>query len=406
MHALVALAAAALSGCVPVESTCPTDATPDTRDGRWRADLACVSDTIQRFHPDPFSRLTAAEFRQEVNDLDRTIPQLTDAAIRVRLLALTATLGDGNTRLKLPERPLAIEFARFPEGLYIVGARSSQDFLLGRRVVGLGSEPIDVVRASLATLIPAENSSSVSAREAGLLRSLEALQGLGLVGSTGIANIVSETTGGIREETLVQPLGSDPQLVRWPANPPRSLQRRNLAYWYEVDVAKSTVYFQYNQATARSDLPMSTAADGVLQALTDGRATRLVLDLRFNDTGSAATLQPLLDVIAGWSGRRDPARFKLLVGPRTYAGALENAVRLSQTAAVEILGEPPGGNPNHFGGTVTEELPHSGLPLSVSTQPIKLTQDPPNRLRIDRRIQWSVSDYARGVDPVLVAAGL
>lgn len=396
----------AFSGCVPVESACPTDDAPDTRDGRWRADLACLSDTIEKRHPDPYTRVSAVEFRQQVGDLDRTIPQLTDATIRLRLMALTATLGDGNTRLHLPDRPLAVEFERFPEGIYVVAARSSQRFLLGRRVEGLGSEPIEAVRASLAALVPAENSSSFAARETGLLRSLEVLQGLGLVGASGTANLISATSDGTREETLIQPLGNDTQLTRWPENRPRSLQRRNLAYWYEVDTARSTVYFQYNQASSRSDLPMSEVADAVLRALTDGRATRLVLDMRFNDTGSAATLQPLLDVIAGWSGRRDPARFKLLVGPRTYAGALENAVRLSQTAAVEILGEPPGGNPNHFGGTLRESLPHSGLSLSVSTQPVRLTQDPSNRLRLDRRIPWPVADYARGVDPVLVAAGL
>ncbi len=401
-----AMMTVALAGCAPVDETCPTDGFADTRDGRWRADVACVATSVERLHPDPYTRVTQAEFRQAISALDRTVPQLTDAAIRVRLAAAVALLGDSNTRLRPDERPLAIEFERFPEGVYVVGARSSQQFLLGRRLTGLGSEPLDLIRPSLGALVAAENANSYAAQETRLLRSVDVMQGLGLAGNTGAVNVVTANAGGTTEETIVQPAGSDPQLVAWPSTRPRSLRRRGEAYWYEVDLAKQTVYFQYNRASGRTDLPMAEAADGVLRALSDGRASRLVLDMRFNDTGNAAALQPLLEVIAGWPGRRDPARFKLLVGPRTHAGALENAVRLSQTAAVEIIGEPPGGNPNHFGGVVPVALPESGLRLDVATQPVRLTQDPANRLRIDRLVRWPVADYARGFDPVLAAAGL
>jgi hypothetical protein len=408
LAASVALAACSGTVTSDVNSVCSDAVSPASRDAKWRADVACLELSVQRRHPAPFERLARAEFERAVEDVENTVPQTSDAALRVRLMALTARFGDGTTRVLPDERRLAIEVERFPEGVYVTGATAAQQFLVGRRVVGLGNDTIDVARARLVPLVAAENADSLAAREPELLRSVDVLQGLGLAGNTGAVNVATALPGGAREDTIVQPLPATnpPAIVTWPATKPRSLARRHLAYFYEIDAARGTVYFQYNRTAERADLPMTRLATEVRAALDDGRATRLVIDLRWNDGVNAATLQPLLDRIATWPGRTDRTRLVVLVGARTAGGAFENALRLSQQTSAEIVGEPPGINPNRFHTPVLIQLAHSKQTLAVATARQRLTEDATNRLRLDRRVVWPVADYARGFDPVLAAAGL
>jgi hypothetical protein len=82
------------------------------------------------------------------------------------------------------------------------------------------------------------------------------------------------------------------------------------------------------------------------------------------------------------------------------------AFHLGTATSARLLGETPGGNPNGFGNVVVQTLPWSRLRLQYSTRQFHLTDDPANRVRPDQVVPWTWPDYANGIDPLLIAAGL
>ncbi len=405
---LAAPLAAALAACgggvagPPPECVAP--ATAPARDEAWRADLACVVATVKTRHPGPFERVPEAVFDAAARDLEAAIPALGDDAIAARLMTLAALLRDAHTVVRAPATPLAIEMARFPEGLYVVGAGEGLGPLLGRRVLALGGVDVAEARARVAALIPQENESTTAAREAGLLGTLEVLRGVGVADDSGAVDVETELPGGGSERARVPPLAS--ALTAFPASPPRSLRQRDLAFWYEVDDAARTVYVQYNRCEDRVDFPMSRLASEVGDALALGLADRVVLDMRWNGGGNSLVVAPLAQTLRAWSGSADPQRLALLVGVETFSSAILNALELRETTAARTIGEMPGGNPNGFGEVRQQPLPHGGLVLQHSTRRFQLTNDPANRFLPDEEVTWPWTDYGAGRDPVLAAAGL
>jgi hypothetical protein len=376
------------------------------RDEQWRSNLACIAATLAERHPGAFAVTPKADFDAAVAALQAEIPQLPDAEIPVRFMRLVASLRDAHTGVFSSiwrQYPIAVE--RFPDGLYVVGTTADRTFIAGRRIAGVGNLGIAEVRARLAELIPQENEFTTAGFETGFFRVVEVLQGLGLTDSQDGFNLVTELPGGGTEETRIA-FSTEPR-VFFPTIRPPSLTRRDENYWSAVFADTRTLYIQYNVCRETPNLPMSTFAAQVRDALAGGNALRVVLDMRFNPGGNSGVFIPLGTVLHDWEGSVDPARFKILISPATASSANLNVFDIAAATGAELLGETSGNNIRSWGEVVIQALPYRALSLQHSTRFFSRgAPDAPNRLAPDRTVIWTWDDYRNGIDTVLVAAGL
>jgi hypothetical protein len=94
----------------------------------------------------------------------------------------------------------------------------------------------------------------------------------------------------------------------------------------------------------------------------------------------------------------------VLIGPRTFSSAVLNAIQFRQRTAAILVGEPTGGEPNHYGEVKSFTLPNSGLSVYYSTRRfVYIEGDASSALEPDRVVPLMAADLLAGRDPVLEA---
>src|SRR5207245_9476723 len=116
-----------------------------------------------------------------IPELDERIPKLDDEHIEVGLLRIVAMIGDSHTLLFLPRMRLyPVRFLWFDDGVFVGGADGANRWAIGKRVVAVGSRPIDDALAQLAALVPYENDAGMRNEVPWLMSDPVALIGPGL----------------------------------------------------------------------------------------------------------------------------------------------------------------------------------------------------------------------------------
>ncbi len=77
---------------------------------------------------------------------------------------------------------------------------------------------------------------------------------------------------------------------------------------------------------------------------------------------------------------------------------MTNAVDFKQTTEATLAGEPPGARPNNWQESRRFELPHSGLPVTVSTRYYKFLDRDADALRPDIPVAPAPADWGRPRD--------
>src|SRR5215218_4488450 len=72
-----------------------------TRDDAWREDVAFFGRELPRRHANAFHALPRPEFDRMLGELQADIPKLQDHQVPVRLLMITAAIGDGHTYVSM-----------------------------------------------------------------------------------------------------------------------------------------------------------------------------------------------------------------------------------------------------------------------------------------------------------------
>lgn len=386
-----------------IAASCLPESQAIDRVTRWQQDLRCVADTVAARHPDPTERGDYPQFRAALAQLGSEVAGLTDAQIATRLAAATANLRDGHTNFFPAPQNLPVRFELFADGLYAVTVPSGHAALLGRRLERMGELSAAELRRRIATLIPAENAFTVSAREAALASNREVLLGVGASEEATGITVTAVDANGRSDAFRISYSDSSPP-VSVPNPLPPTLRQRNSNYWYEIDPVRRTLLFQYNVCRERPDLPMQSIANTLQPLLQSGAIDKIVVDLRFNSGGDSSVINPLGPVLLAWNGIQDPNRTKILVGTQTYSAALMNAFDFKTFTGARSFGETPGGNIDvMFGEVRSVTLPYSQRVLSFSTKRFALSSQA-RVLTPDQSVTWDWASYRAGVDPVLEAA--
>jgi hypothetical protein len=147
----IALAAALLVGAAPGALAYTA--------AQWQTDLQFLVSTLERMHPNLFFHVSAADFNAAVNELNQSIPQLSDAQIVVGMMKLVAMVGDEHTVVVPPFTPLPIRFRWFSDGLFVEATSADYSQVEGAKVIQIGNMSTDQAYAAIDTVVAHQNDS-------------------------------------------------------------------------------------------------------------------------------------------------------------------------------------------------------------------------------------------------------
>ena len=141
-------------------------------------------------------------------------------------------------------------------------------------------------------------------------------------------------------------------------------------------------------------------------AADSNRATRIVLDLRWNNGGDNTLLRPLITGIIARPqfDRRDA--FYVLIGRHTFFAAQNLVTLLENLTNVSLVGELSGAPPNHYGDAARYRLPNSGHhgPRVHLAEAGCLPRDRRTAVAPHIAAPTTLRDYQSGRDPAVEAA--
>jgi hypothetical protein len=385
----------------------------EARVAHWREDLALLVKELPARHKNLFFRLPKEEFEAAVDDLDASIPKLSDDEVLVELMRLVASFGDGHTSVQQGEAAttgrLPLRLRKFSDGLRVVAIGRDHAAALGGRVVTVGGVAIDDVWRRFAEIVSHDNDAALDAFVPEKLETPAILHGLRLAPDERHASFEVESGEGekiaLDLSIATAPADARGLLKAQPKEPPPLWQSRPWkSWWFEWVEPSQLLYLQYNECRDDPAHPFADLCAELWKCADEHDAQRVVVDLRQNGGGSSAVIAPLY---AGFGARRrlrERGRLFVLIGAPTFSSAMMNAVEMKNAYGAILVGDPTGGKPNHYGEVRTFDLPRSRLKIQYSTKYFRQVDGDPPSVAPDVAAPLSWSDWSSGRDPVLEAA--
>lgn len=391
---------------------------PQTRDTRWREDLAVFAREFPAAQLDSARLYPRDRFDASIAAIARSIPAGSDADIVLALTRVVAGAHVAHTSVRLPVAgPLAfhrlpIGLQWFSDGLALTAGSEEYRDVLGLRVASIGRLTPERLEAAVAPFIAYENDAGLHQQSQSMMAVEEVLRAVGQVDADGRVAIV-----------LARPNGSTRTLrvAAVPSTPPPALvtvvEASGIApgparvepsryYRYEILPATRTLYIRYNRCADDPRQPFAAFAADVFAAVDKNLAAieRVVIDLRANGGGDSRVITPLVDGLRARKTLSARGRLYALVGPATFSSGLLAAIRLKEELKAIVIGEPPGEKPNSYGEVRTLTLPNSGVVVQYSTKFYRLVSSDPPTWEPDMTVRRSIADLHAGRDTVLEAA--
>ncbi|MBI4905876.1 MAG: hypothetical protein HY820_19740 [Acidobacteria bacterium] len=375
-----------------------------TRDQRWRDDLQFLQQRITATHPNPYTQISREQFAESVQQLNDTIPQLSDGAVIAGLAKIAASIGDYHTSLSLTQGTAGFRFPPirlrwFPDGLFVTQASDAHGPSIGKRVVQIGDKPAEDAYAAVRPYISGENDWWARLISGNYLISPDILLTAGVIAADGPVPFVFEDGTAINVALAPAALLNGPVI----AKPLFPYYRRNPSqyYWYDYLPEAQTVYIKYNACTSMNTLPFSRFLTQMLQEFAETQPSKAVIDMRNNGGGSSAVLQPMIDALqVAIRQGFPPSKLFVVIGRETASSASLNAATLKGLGAT-LIGEPVGGGASGFGEVIQFSLPNSRLVVNCSSRVFQIPNAPGPTIAPDVAFELKASDYFADRDPII-----
>ncbi len=395
---------------------------------QWREDLNQLSQSVLEHHPDPFDSISEADFEQSITQLRIDLDSLTDKEIIVRMVAITAALRDGHTRLAIPEQypeqgtelghtgtadpkdkrlqfsRLPVAFGLFDDGLFVIAATDAQQSLLGTKVERIGSMSADAAVDAVGSVAFGDNKWTRRLLIPGLLGMPEVLDALNITDTSEAAELSIHNSDGQVVSVLLH--AGDTMGQSWISaekNRPLWRSRPNDKYWSHYFDDGQSMYIQINEINNEKDSTLASFMTATMTTAAANQARRLVIDLRNNSGGSGSFNRSVILAVLRDNQVNQYGHLYALIGRRTFSAAQFLVMDLERYARVIFVGEPTGGSPTSFGDPKKIILSNSGLTLRVSTihWHSYLAAEFRDAIPPHLRVSYSSTDYFGGLDPVL-----
>jgi hypothetical protein len=394
----------------------------------WRPDLDFLVSKIEAMHPNPFLRLDKTAFDAEVAKLNADLPGLTRDEAVVRIMEITASLGDGHTSVPLEalrrygDHVLPLRFYLYPDGLRLQAADRRYAQALGGRLVAIGTMPAAEAAERMSRVASHDNAITAEGRMPAYLMVPELLAGIGAIRDPHAPVPVDLEVKGRRMRLTVDPVVMPPQeqaaeddrvfTSDWVDSRPDAQrlplwqQHRDKAYWFTFEPGSQTLYVQYNQSTSADDDPMPAFGRRLRGEIAARAPKRVVLDLRRNSGGESYWNKSLFLALIKSDEIDQKGRLFVLIGRQSFSAGSLLAIELEKYSNAVFIGEPTGGGVQNFGNHEHVELPNSRLGVMIATRYYQNTPFGTDRPWIAPQIAADLTqaDYEAGRDPALEAS--
>lgn len=351
---------------------------------KWRADIKFFRDEFPKLHVNPFHALSRARFDAELDALSNDLPKLPGEQIVARFMRLIAEVRDGHCSLAndtlLSSDAIPLRFGIYSDGVLIQSGLKEYQEIVGGRVVKIGNTPIAEALKRLDTVAWGDRGNEMSRKDtASFLMSLPwVLRGLGIVDKMEKIPLTVNIAG--REVAAdVVPVAPSRGFFRsaerifayrTASNPlPSYLKEPENFYRFDFLPESKTIYAQINviQNKPNGEETITAFSRRLFAAADEGKAEKLVLDLRLNTGGNSFLNKP---IVTGMIRSRLNERGKLfvIIGRRTYSAAQNLVNELEKYSNAIFVGEPTGSSPNMYGDPATLVLPNSHIGFRVPTR--------------------------------------
>ena len=419
LTAAAALLLAMLCGSV-LPTTCRAQnasRVPTLSKAQWREDLQHLARELPKRHKNLFHNTSRERFEKSVKDLDEAIPSLEDYQIVVRMLEITAKVGDGHTVLYLPVwfKFLPLQLYWFGDELRVTHAAEPYKEALGARVVKIGDLGVREAKQRLAATVLSEletqNEWYVLSNSTALMNRPEVLQAVGIAPSAERVAFTFEADAGkqftMEVASVSPPVDAATGAVRLPlraavTEAPLYRQRPGEEFWYVYLPDSQTVYVSFRRYPKCGLLGGCQEFDNVMKLVDEHKPARVVFDLRQNYGGDSTKVRrSLIPAIQKRAAVNQKGRLFVITGRRTYSAALWNAVDFKKQTNAIIVGEPPGERPNSYSENDEMTLPNSRLLVSYSTRYYQFLEEDVPAFMPDKLIPPDWATYKAGRDPVM-----
>lgn len=370
----------------------------------WRKDLTYFAEQLVKRHKNAFHFTTREQFERAVADLDAAIPNLEAHQIVVRLMEITASIGDGHTGVHLPSsfKIYPVSLFWFGEELRVVAATKDAKEALGAKVVKINGVPIaEVLNRVKRVMSRDENEWYELGTSTAFIANPEILHALGIVPSVRAATFSLESDDGRSFDLELTPIQVGPDrkvsMTGASATVPVSRQHPTDALWFTLLPDGKTVYANFRRYDS-----LERDAKALFDLVDSSKATRLVIDLRQNGGGDFFKgRRSLVERVKRRPAINAKGHLYVLIGRRTFSAALANAVDFRKDTQAILVGEPIGERPNSYSENDEMTLPNSKLIVSYSTRYYQFVEEDVPAVLPDVRIDPTWPDFKAGRDAAL-----
>jgi hypothetical protein len=405
---------------------CHISSAQEEKHQAWKSDIEYIRTELPKRHKNLFFKIGQKTFDNRLNELTKSLPNMTDIQIALSLQEIIAQMGDDHTGLDY--KPLVKSASIFPitlywfsNGLHVLAILNKYESALGGRITAIDDVPIAEVNSRLSSLMAKTNDALIRHRLPNMLPSIALLRHFDIIaGDSGKFTFVDQAGAEkslIIDKLDITALGPNTRFVGvTPQSQPLCWQNQRLLFWSQFIKEDKILYLQYNRCWSREleekhgskakaqRMPsFAEFTSKVLESLSEAETQKLVVDLRFNPGGSSPQGTKFAKKIGQTARINKKGRLFVIIGKRTYSSAVINAIDFKKNTEAILIGEPTSGKPNHFGEVNKFSLPKSGLSVSYSTKYFNYLDEDLSSLMPDITVETTFADYAAGKDPVLEA---
>ena len=381
----------------------------------WQFDLDYLVSEIRRLHVNVYHAISEQDLEERIVSIRKQIPTLSDQEIVFELMTLVAALGNGHNFIvpayanKGSFNQLPLQFYQFNDGLYIVDAQEGYEALIASKVIRIGNTLADEAL---------ERTKHVNARDNEMqhlwlgpyyLALPEVLQGLGIIDDATQVVLTIENSQGEQQQVSPQPQAMSfsgfPQLPALAGSSAMSNFRVGVPYWYQLVPENNSLYLQYNYVQNAESQSFAEFNQELMQQISEGNITNIILDLRHNAGGDGSTYPPLLETLVQFEAANANGKLFVLMGRNTFSAAHNLLLDINRLANPILVGEPSGSRPNALGEAGWFKLPYSGTWGLISSQYHQASKAEDHRIWIAPHVPVSVpaSAYFANEDPAMNA---
>ncbi len=367
------------------------------------SDLEIYRTTISTKHKKPFTKISKEQFTKKVDSLISIIPFINKDKFTIELLKINSLIEDEHTILfPINEMEIPFKFELFDEGMAIIASDSTNQKYLLHRILSINNKPWSKIDSLYKTIIKRDNPSYFKFFETYYFNNAELLKGIGIIEDFVAIPFQLLTPNGDTINAIINS-NQKSQNISWKYAP----QFKNLLaysnnsnYWFKYDEKSKTLYFNFQHCSEDANESFKTFNKKLFQTIAEVKHSIIILDLRFNGGGNSTVLKPFIESIKK-SDLNTKERFYVLIGRNVMSSSLMNVIELKKMTNATFIGEPTGGNINHFGEIKSFELPYSKIKVTYSTKYWENWKNHNGAFKPDIEISNTLSNFLNAYDKAI-----